>query len=313
MPAKEKHLPEDRLRQHYHALSPELQRAADWVMSHPAEVGLWSMRRQAMALSVSPATMLRLARSVGYPSYNSFRLPFQKALTEPLAASVQHVQRTHRHAGPMQRDQLADIQRQAVSAAAGLNTSEAIDAAARAILQASHVGFLGSRICHALAFHLNYSYHLLKGNGSLIDGVGGTLSEQIHAMQSRDVVVAIALNPYSRSTIEAARLACQQDACLIALTDSSQSPLAQIAKHTLLFGAASSRSSEAMEAPATFFHTVTGATALIEQLLARIAALGGGAVQRRAAEIGRRLHQTQAYWEASIPREFPRTISRTSS
>ncbi|PTN52483.1 silent information regulator protein Sir2, partial [Achromobacter xylosoxidans] len=31
-------------------LPPELQRAAHWVVAHPAEVGLWSMRRQAQTL-----------------------------------------------------------------------------------------------------------------------------------------------------------------------------------------------------------------------------------------------------------------------
>ncbi|HAP24608.1 MAG TPA: silent information regulator protein Sir2, partial [Achromobacter sp.] len=61
-------------------LPPELQRAARWVVENPAQVGLWSMRRQAQTLGVAPATMLRLARAVGYSSYEDFRQPFQQAL-----------------------------------------------------------------------------------------------------------------------------------------------------------------------------------------------------------------------------------------
>ncbi|WP_195830460.1 MurR/RpiR family transcriptional regulator, partial [Bordetella pertussis] len=62
-------------------LPAELQRAARWVAAHPAEVGLWSMRRQAQAVGVAPATMLRLARAAGCGSYEDFRAPFQQALT----------------------------------------------------------------------------------------------------------------------------------------------------------------------------------------------------------------------------------------
>src|SRR3546814_15336105 len=72
--------PQERLLAVFAQLTPGLQRAARWVSGHPAEVGLWSMRRQAQALSVSPATMLRLARAAGYNSYDSFRAPFQLAL-----------------------------------------------------------------------------------------------------------------------------------------------------------------------------------------------------------------------------------------
>ncbi|MNI39267.1 hypothetical protein D3C73_934460 [compost metagenome] len=57
-------------------LPPELQRAAHWVVAHPAEVGLWSMRRQAQALGVAPATMLRLARAM--PAMKHFVSLFNK-------------------------------------------------------------------------------------------------------------------------------------------------------------------------------------------------------------------------------------------
>ena len=40
------------LQEKLESLPPELQRAAHWVAAHPAEVGLWSMRRQAQALSL---------------------------------------------------------------------------------------------------------------------------------------------------------------------------------------------------------------------------------------------------------------------
>ena len=43
-------------------LPAELQRAARWALDNPAEVGLWSMRRQAQAVGVAPAHAAHGAR-----------------------------------------------------------------------------------------------------------------------------------------------------------------------------------------------------------------------------------------------------------
>ena len=45
---------QDRLRDMLPGLPAELQRAARWALDNPAEVGLWSMRRQAQAVGVAP-------------------------------------------------------------------------------------------------------------------------------------------------------------------------------------------------------------------------------------------------------------------
>ncbi|HBL65509.1 MAG TPA: silent information regulator protein Sir2, partial [Achromobacter sp.] len=87
------------LQQKIEGLPPELQRAAHWVAAHAAQVGLWSMRRQAQALGVAPATMLRLARTLGYSSYEAFRQPFQQALAGNSG-----------HAQPGLRDRAAALQ-----------------------------------------------------------------------------------------------------------------------------------------------------------------------------------------------------------
>ena len=71
---------QDHLREISATLPAEMQRAARWVLANPAQVGLWSMRRQAQAVGVSPATMLRLARAAGHDSYEAFRAPFQLSL-----------------------------------------------------------------------------------------------------------------------------------------------------------------------------------------------------------------------------------------
>ena len=70
----------DRLTEAYPALSPQLKRAAKYVLDRPAEVAVNSMRRVAAAAQVAPSSMLRLAKTLGYPSYEAFRRPFQDSV-----------------------------------------------------------------------------------------------------------------------------------------------------------------------------------------------------------------------------------------
>src|SRR3546814_9135651 len=146
------------------------------------------MRRQAQALSVSPATMLRLARAAGYNSYDSFRAPFQLALASAgdglrqRAAKLQAVGGQKR--GLRAHDVLAGLQSRAVQSACSLNTPARFDEAVQSMLQARLVGFLGSRSSFGTAFQMRYAYQLVQRNGILLDATGSRSEEHTSELQS---------------------------------------------------------------------------------------------------------------------------------
>ena len=63
-------------------LSPRLQIAARYVLDRPDDVALLSMRSMATNATVHPSTMVRLAKSYGFDSYQDFRPPFQQRLRD---------------------------------------------------------------------------------------------------------------------------------------------------------------------------------------------------------------------------------------
>jgi len=279
----------DRLRSRFEALSPELQRAARWVADHPSETGLWSMRQQARSAGVSPPTMVRLARALGFPGYAAFRRPFQDALTDrihygPRASALQaapEAKRIERLAREIAAAQVADVQ-----SVLALNPPQKLESAVAAIAAARRVGFLGVRAPFGIAFQFRYAYNLIARNGVLFDGIGGTVHDQVDALEPGDVLVAISQAPYSRPTVEAVLTASGRGVTVIALTDSALSPLARNAAQFLLFRADS----------ISFFHSMIGPLALVELLVAWLAAKGGKAVLRRLAEVDARLAAQRAYW-----------------
>ncbi len=290
-------------------LPPELQRAAHWVVAHPAEVGLWSMRRQAQALGVAPATMLRLARAVGYDSYEAFRQPFQQALAgqgqpglRDRAAALQAAAGATAEPG---HDVLTDYQVQAMASVCALNPPSAFDAAVQTLLQARQVGFLGTRSAFGIAFQMRYAYQLVRRNSVLIDGMGGAPAEQTDNLDAGDALIVISQSPYPTATVQLARQAAQRGVALVALTDDPLSPLAVEARHTLRFSPPDRdgvRARPARQGPGSFFHTTAGLLGLAEHLIARLTARGGEAVLNRLTEVEARLRADNVYWSGATAR-----------
>jgi DNA-binding MurR/RpiR family transcriptional regulator len=279
-----------RIRERFDALPPIVQRAAHWLADHPSEVALLSMRHQARSAGVSAPTMVRLARALGFDDYTSLRRPFQEAIAgHPVdygqrASALQSAPAAAR-VGRLARD-IAEAQIADVRSVEALNTPAQIEAAVRAIAKARRVGFLGVRASFGIAFQFRYAYNLIARNGVLFDGLGGILLDQVDALDRGDVLVAISQSPYSAPTVEAVNAAAQRGVTIVALTDSTLSPLARRATHTLLFRTES----------LSFFPSMIAPHALVELLLARLAARGGKPVLERLAQVQQRLATAHAYW-----------------
>jgi DNA-binding MurR/RpiR family transcriptional regulator len=155
------------------------------------------------------------------------------------------------------------------------------------------------RASHGLAFHLHYTYGLVAANGVLVQGLGGTLTDQLAQLERTDLLVAVSQSPYTRQTVEAVEQARKQGAKVLALTDSRLSPIARSADQVLLFRTASP----------SYFHSMVGALALAEALVAAVAVRGGRKVLARLASMQHKLDAQKAYWakRENIPLRSVRT------
>lgn len=272
-------------------LSPRLQQAARYVTDHPREIALNSMRAVAKELNVAPATMLRLARALGYGGYDELRRRSLDAIDAGAPASYAGRARWLRaqagQAGVEPRERLQQAQQASVRSAQERNAPDRIGAFCAALRRARRAAFVGQRSVYALAFHWAYVHGFLFDNALLLDGRAGTLQDEVHRLDQRDVLVAISVAPYTRSTLECVETASAIGVQVLALTDSALSPLAQRARHSL----------HVQTDSPSFFSTLTGALALIETLLQRLAIeQGEGAVVRLAA-MDERLRKSGAYWD----------------
>jgi DNA-binding MurR/RpiR family transcriptional regulator len=274
----------------FDSLSPELQRAARWLRQNGPAVALHSMRQSARLAGVAPVTMTRLARRLGFDDFDSLRAPYARHLVAGHAAAPR------RPRGGSLSDALVALngaQLAHVAAVTAHNPPAALLSAAQTLLRARRVGFLGQRISHGVAFQLQYGYGLLAANGALLTDAGGTLGDQLAALDDRCVLVAVSQSPYTRSVVDAAAAARQRGTAVVALTDSPLSPVARGAAHALVYGGS---------APG-LLHSTCGALALVESLLAAVSRAGGDAVQAHWSARQRQLALDHAYWET--PKDRP--------
>ncbi len=274
---------------HFDALSPELQRAARWLRQDGPMVALQSMRDCARDAGVAPVTMTRLARRLGFESFEQLRAPYARRLE--VNAPRPRVARAS--ALGQQLAALNQVQQDQVRAVLVHNTEAQLRAAASALLSATRVAFLGLRMSHGAAFQLHYGHGLLAANGHLLTDLGGTLADQVATLGPGQLLVAISQSPYTRATVTAVQQAQAQGCSVLALSDSPLSPIARHAARTLIYGGGSSG----------LLHATSGALALIDTLLACVVHVGGDAVQQHWQRRQRQLARDHAYWET--PKDTP--------
>jgi DNA-binding MurR/RpiR family transcriptional regulator len=273
----------------YPKLTPQLQRAARFMVEHPEEVGLNSMRRLARDAGVKPATITRLTKILGFPEYDALREPFRQRLktrAPDFASKLQDVQKL----GESNEGSLfADVRAQEISNIEHSLSDEnytIMDAAAQTMHNSRRVYVLGLRGAHAPAFLFHYSYQLFQDNSQLLDTSAGIFADQLRGIGPEDSLLVVSFPPYTQLTIDAVEYAAEAGAKIVAVTDSIVSPAASAAVHTIV---------TKNQSP-SFYHSFTGALAVIQALITMLVTKAGGDAVKIVEEAEKQLSRISAYW-----------------
>jgi DNA-binding MurR/RpiR family transcriptional regulator len=272
-----------RLKAGFEGLSPQLKEAARWVIDHPADVALLSLREQARRAGIPPSTLTRLAQRLGLKGYEGVRKLYAEAMRQRPEnyrgrAEELLVRRDSEGDSALVQDIFAALT-QHLQQLALPDAIERFTAAADRIASAKRVFCLGMRSSFAVAYIFHYVRSLFGSNSILVDGSGGSGIDALRTIDDDDVLLAISVKRYVRHTIESAKFAKALGARVIALTDSELSPLVSIADEAILVHT---------ETP-SFFHSMAPAFAAAECLAALVAARRGRATLAALDESERQL------------------------
>lgn len=219
--------------QKFTSLSPRLQQAARYVIDHPDEVALSSMRTVAGLADVDPSSMLRLARELGFASYDGFRDRYRELL---LAGSATWTGRARRLRDRKPAPEIAELVREIarqdqhnLQHAFSEDAIGKIEQATRIFMQARRVYVIGLRSLFPVAFYFHYVCRLFSTKTVLLTGTGGTLADDLRFLEEEDALIAFSYRPYARDAVRAVDYARAKKSKVIAITDSKVSPIARLA------------------------------------------------------------------------------------
>jgi len=271
--------------------TPQVRKAASYVLENPNDVGVSSIREIAQAAEVKPNTFVRMARIVGFAGYEEFREPFREEIRRGVA---NFPDRARWLQSLEQSGKLGGLYRDMVSSAIGNieDTFAGIDAtdlkvAAQAIVNSRQTFALGVGVNSSNASNFTY----LAGTGmtrfQAIPKNGSNAIDDLAWADKRDVLIAMTCKPFRTEVVNAVRLAKEQGVQTIAISDSRASPIIADSDYGFVVS---------VDTP-QFFPSSVSTIALLETLLSFAIAMETPKVVERVKTFHDRRHQLGLYEE----------------
>lgn len=259
----------DRLTRAHPNLSPQVRKAAAYVLDNPGEVATLSMRKVAAAAQVPPPTLPRLAQALGFETYDSLRDVYRRELSERTVGYSELAGRLQQRRDDGGMAALWSAFRQAslanIEHLFAAIDSDTIGEVAETLIAARTVYVAGMQSSFSFANYFQYVGYMARPNWVLVRNRNGVLADRVVDLGRDDALVAIALQPVARDTIRLAQMAQERGATVVGITDSRTTPLAARSDIVLTVPTRSPQ----------FFESYVSTTALLETLIGFVVAKSG--------------------------------------
>ncbi len=269
---------EQELAKKYTDLSTKLREAADYVVSNPVEVATRSLRSISADIGVTPVTFTRLARAIGYSSYEELREEMRHSVGQRAGTFSDNVERLQsEHAGNDQSfatkhftaclDNLTSLRSEIDPAT--------LDYVVDRLHKSRNVLLLGALGSTGAAEYMSYTADFIADNWQLAGRMGSSLGGKLMGITGQDALIVITKAPHANQAIQAAELASSNGAFVLIITDSHKCPsLAHASSH---FNVPTDSSH--------FFSSYVSTIALIEAMIGLLAVKGGEPARDRLSKV----------------------------
>ncbi|MCR8547515.1 MurR/RpiR family transcriptional regulator [Salipiger sp. P9] len=257
----------DRLIRASTELSPQRKKAAKYLIDHPDEIAVVPLRQLAANAGVKASTLVRVAAAIGYTSFSQLRLPFRAQLRigeDYISERAQKLESQGRQGGKLYAG-MAQAAMTNLELLFSQDLTPQLTEVARKMVAARRVVVTAVGSGYALAHQFCYVGRMALPNLSLTPQIGGLPVDDLLDVGPRDVVLLLSFQPYRRETIDAANLARERGATVVAITDSRTSPIALPADTVFVVPTDTPQ----------FFPSMSAVLSLLETLVALIVTQGG--------------------------------------
>jgi DNA-binding MurR/RpiR family transcriptional regulator len=279
---------QERVAGNYADLSVKLREAADFVVANEMDVAARSLRSISSASGVSPATLSRLARALGYETYEELREVCRKSVGGRTNSFSERAQRLKTTANSV--DSMYELQATAcISNISGLADSldkDRLQNAVNALGDARSVVLFGAFGSTGIVEYMAYLANYFSTNWTLAGRMGASLGASLASLTPEDVLLVITKHPYADRAVRATQAAQSIGAKTIVISDSHTCPAIKYATFPFIVPSDSPQ----------FFSSYAATLALMESMIAMLVAQSGEGTNDRIREVERRNQDLGDFW-----------------
>lgn len=283
---------EDKIAAEYGDLSAKLRDAADYVAAHPVDVATRSLRSISASSGLSPATFSRLARALGFDSYEEMRELSRSAVGRRYVSFSEKVRRLQEEAETGRQPPF--LTRQASACAANIEAMTRLidparlEAAVDRLHRAKNVVLFGALGSTGVVEYMAYMGNYFAANWRLAGRMGASLATAMADLTDKDALVLLTKPPFARRSIRAAEMAAEQGAFVVVITDTHTCPALKSADAGFILPSDSPQ----------FFSSYAASLVLAETIVGMLAARAGPGAKARIEEVEARNHRLEEFWSA---------------
>ncbi|ADU22269.1 MULTISPECIES: MurR/RpiR family transcriptional regulator [Ruminococcus] len=236
---------------------------ANYILSQYDKAAFMTAQKLGKTVGVSESTVVRFASELGYDGYPELQRQLQDLMRNKLTA-VQRIEVSSEQMNSedvLQRVLNQDVDR--IRATLNATDKNDFNRAVDLITSANTIYIIGTRSSAALAYFLNYYLNLLFPHVKLVPSTTTSeLFERIMRIDKNDVMIGISFPRYSNQTVKALKYSKTNGAKVIALTDSTSSPLTDYADALLLAKSDMASFADSLVAPLSLINALIAAISI---------------------------------------------------
>lgn len=217
------------IQEHYDSLPKRLQSVAVFALDNPDVIALKTIAKISEQAEVTDSTLVRFAKSIGYEGFTDMQTVFQESMRyipQPYSQRITQLEndsqskQTVLHQFSQAASNSIDKLEQQIDEKAILKASEVLS-------EARTIYIAGEGRALPVSTYLHYNLLKMGIQAVLIDGLQDTMAQKAKLIRKDEALIAITFSPYSAYTKELAEICLANKIPVIALTDSTLSPIAR--------------------------------------------------------------------------------------
>lgn len=224
------------IHERFESMSKSYQQISRFLTQNPNEVAVHSVNSIAQRCGVHASSFVRFAQALGYTGFKDIQLLFQKRLETAAPGFDARVRALERELE--NRDDLTDfgfLRDLVVKDIASLQSllddidPEQLSHAADLLGEASTIYLLGQLRSAPVVEFLRYMLTMIGKRCVILDPSGGLATHMAKTMTKQDVLIAVSFRYYATEVVSIVNDAREQAIKMVAISDSTLSPLAKSA------------------------------------------------------------------------------------